>query len=849
MFRTVFQRSWPLFVIVLVWGLFHSQVLTGHQVLFMRDLTFYALPVKHFWLAEVLAGRLPLWTPYLSSGMPFLADPSHQVLYPFNVIFLLPLPLPVTLSLFQIIHQLFAGLAAYGLARTVLGFAEQKETTLSKQSARCIGLATGLTWMLSGYVTCITDNIHYLPGCAWLPLTVACLLRAFKVSSQRFLLWAAVAAVSTALMLLAGDALSPLAAGLFFVVFGLASLQHQSIRRLLLTGGIWALGTVGLAAGQILPTLELVYWSVRRLALTPGEAFAWSTPPQRLIEFLVPYFFGSKYPVHQYIGQAFYPLFHEPWVNSIYWGVLPVLSACLAAWKRVGPARLWFGLAVFCMLLALGNNLLGYELLYKTIPTLSSHRYMEKWLMPASLFGLTAAVLGAQYLWLRLKQGTPFFRVWPFPMIAWPVRLLSQIAILSLLLVTVVQLPAELWIWPHAHERSSEWQGTNYPRQAHVERLSRHFLLLMSLLFAATWVPRSKQRFVLLSLLLVSVVDVAWLNRYNVPLLETELAVREGRPFGAQVLALEKDQVQQPLKVYYDDSVKPAENLRDDSVWDRIAKARGLSEPIDIRQHYWAYRLLYNQERLLYNTAVRYGIAYQNGRFTPLQPLAHQQMDRALTRYNLHTLLRHCGVTHVMTTLRPEHPIYEEATHYKLVDKSPTYNLRTFRVLNTKPRAWLAPNAVFNDDPMQYRFISSQLVAPDLTAEIHRPSRLNRIERAHEMVTHSLKAPLTIERDVPGEIRISITNPYEQTAWLVTTEGYFPGWSALIDGRPVSVEKANHRFISTSVPPGDHKIVLQYHSSRFQWGLALSCLTLLALAVLAARGFKTVERPNAHMIG
>ena len=77
----------PGLIILAIWMVFWWPVISGDAYLYIRDLSLFAVPMKYFTVERFGAGELPMWIPYVSGGMPFLADPSNQVLYPLNVVF------------------------------------------------------------------------------------------------------------------------------------------------------------------------------------------------------------------------------------------------------------------------------------------------------------------------------------------------------------------------------------------------------------------------------------------------------------------------------------------------------------------------------------------------------------------------------------------------------------------------------------------------------------------------------------------------------------------------------------------------------------------------------------------
>jgi len=79
---------------------------------FLRDLTYINHPWRALAAQELAAGRLPLWDPYASLGLPLAANLQSEVFYPFSVPFAL-FDFPSALKVFHLLHFGLAGLLAY----------------------------------------------------------------------------------------------------------------------------------------------------------------------------------------------------------------------------------------------------------------------------------------------------------------------------------------------------------------------------------------------------------------------------------------------------------------------------------------------------------------------------------------------------------------------------------------------------------------------------------------------------------------------------------------------------------------------------------------------------------------
>jgi uncharacterized membrane protein YfhO len=70
---------------------------------------------------------------------------------------------------------------------------------------------------------------------------------------------------------------------------------------------------------------------------------------------------------------------------------------------------------------------------------------------------------------------------------------------------------------------------------------------------------------------------------------------------------------------------------------------------------------------------------------------------------------------------------------------------------------------------------------------------------------------------------------------LVIGDPFYPGWSALLDGKPAPILAADYALRAVALPAGAHTVELTYRSGPLEAGLAISELALLAIALAAAR--------------
>lgn len=78
--------------------------------------------------------------------------------------------------------------------------------------------------------------------------------------------------------------------------------------------------------------------------------------------------------------------------------------------------------------------------------------------------------------------------------------------------------------------------------------------------------------------------------------------------------------------------------------------------------------------------------------------------------------------------------------------------------------------------------------------------------------------------------RLRLRSVSDTGGWMVVSAMTFPGWAASIDGQPAQLFPADYIFSALRVPPGEHEIVLSYHSTPFDVGMLLALGGVAALA-------------------
>jgi hypothetical protein len=92
----------------------------------------------------------------------------------------------------------------------------------------------------------------------------------------------------------------------------------------------------------------------------------------------------------------------------------------------------------------------------------------------------------------------------------------------------------------------------------------------------------------------------------------------------------------------------------------------------------------------------------------------------------------------------------------------------------------------------------------------------------------------------PGSARIVADQSTEvdvetrgsRNALLFLADSYYPGWEALVDGRPAPIYRADYLFRAVPVPSGEHRVRFLFQPESFALGARISGFTLASLLLL-----------------
>lgn len=324
----------------------------------------------------VRSGYLPLWNPYIFSGMPLLASAQVGILFPLNWFYLIFSAATAT-NLMVISSYMVAALGAFLYSRRI--------------GATIAGAAVcSLVWQGSGALVGQISHINIVHTSCIVPWLFWSLeAYATGASYRRGVLLAALIAIQ----FFAGHQQTFVYSLILLTVYAVVmAITNGALRRRYLSALIFVLIGIGIAAIQILPTLELLRNSERSTA--SYEFFSSFSMPKRFaLALFAPYLMGGgdgRLFRAPYIG----PPFYQEMIGYV--GLLAIMLGIIAVLiKRDARTRFWAVVSVVGLLLAFGAYapLQFYRLVYY-VPLLNLFRVPARHVMEADFALAVLAGLG-----------------------------------------------------------------------------------------------------------------------------------------------------------------------------------------------------------------------------------------------------------------------------------------------------------------------------------------------------------------------------------------------------------------------------------------------------------------------
>ena len=772
--RNILSGLVPLVILSFLVLWFCQDLIFQEQVPFLRDLGPYFYPLRFALHESFRSGELPLWNRHLAMGFPLLAAFQSGVFYPPHLLLLMP-PFFTAIRAIFILHFLIAAVGAYYLCR-------------NWKCPPYLSIVGALLFALGGTVVSLTNLLNHFQTAVWLPWVI--------LSWEKLLSWRSWKnflgfTLITAMQFLAG---SP---ELFAISMALVLIDGMKFRQsvpaishgklLSVFLGVNLL-VLGLVMVQVLPTAELFLESRRQQPIPFQEAFHWSLKPGSLLNL---FFLDKEVDLTTSKGMRLFFGREAPFFVSYYLGAISAFGISL--WLYFSSLRekiILLSLVAASLIVALGSYTPIYPFLFRHLPFLGVFRFPEKFFFFTYVLLVYMTLKGLCDLLVHNKDGVkgPFIALAIVCVVWVGLYILSSFNLD--LLARFIALQSGISLSSPDHAKMVAGAMSNLDRQV---VLSLGFLLLIVL-------AKTKAiRLHLFAVLMVSAVfvDLAWAHKSFLFPLHPGFAYENQRILQARETELNR--------FFYFPSGR---DLHPSSV--TVLGRPTLKESIAL-----------SFKNFLPNAGLLYGVDY----FQEIDALGRQPYTDFLFFANQldftrqMKLLRTFNVKHLLAF----RPLAEKGI--TLIRHFPDNFSWLYKIEGTIPRAYVVNKAtVENDSKQVLRLLSGAGFDPTLQVVLDREILISPVRQ--------LKATAKIVR-YENEL-VTIATSADNEAILVLADSYYPGWKAFVDGREEVIRRANLFFRAVPLSGGNHTVEFRYEPRSFTFGLVISAVTLVALAVVAA---------------
>ena len=337
---------------------------------------------RQFGFGQMKAGHIALWNPYTFSGAPFMGGLQSALFYPPNWIYLV-LPPAKAINCEIALHVFLMGLF---IALWV------EHYRLHPMAA----LLAGSIVMFGGafFLHVFAGHLAPMDATAWLPLILLVMDGTLDEPGPK---WILLGIFAFAMQLLAGFPLM-----VFDTVFTCAVYVAIRLRRAprpvdtVLALALVGAGAILITTVQLWTGLQVAADSTRSGGMSFGFVGSFSLPPQNLLTFVVPGFFGNMTSI-QYWGRSFL------WESSVFLGLTGLTMALFGASLKVRQKSAWTAMAALLFVLALGSHTPLLKFFYRHVPGFNFFREPSEFRLPAiclltmlAAFGMDAVIRSAR---------------------------------------------------------------------------------------------------------------------------------------------------------------------------------------------------------------------------------------------------------------------------------------------------------------------------------------------------------------------------------------------------------------------------------------------------------------------
>ena len=342
----------------------------------LTDVFSQLYPWRSLAMDLIRQGSLPLWNAFSFSGYPLLANWQSAPFYPLNLLMLI-----------------FGNTRGYGIMVFLQPILAASFMYIFLRQLKLSRIAAGLGGLVSAYSGFVMVYLEYATIgqiMIWLPLILYLFEKYFEKRQIRYLALSSICLFPV----LTGGFFQPafyviLIASLYFLFRSLSLSGTINKPRLITLGAIFVLIGMATAAIQLVPTAELLKYSIRNLDHNIVEYHYGLLPVQNLVSFLAPDFFGN--PV---TGNYWGAIQYQEATGYFSLIALALVFVGFLSKKRDWRLNLFSGLFIGSIILAFDNPI-GRLVYQFKIPLLSTG-YASRWLIITAFSGAFLAAIAIE---------------------------------------------------------------------------------------------------------------------------------------------------------------------------------------------------------------------------------------------------------------------------------------------------------------------------------------------------------------------------------------------------------------------------------------------------------------------
>lgn len=747
-------------------------------------------------LSQIKDFQLPLWNPYIFSGNLNIASLQSAVFYPLNIFGLV-------LSQFEFWHVLRISPSILGAIFTYIYL---RNLQISKLASFFGAISFGFGPFITTWGEEQVNTPHTI---IWLPLILFCIDKIsnlkgkITISAKGYFSFISLSVVFSIFAGFIQTTIYLIAFAVAYAIFRCGFRRSNTNKYIIIFGAI-AIGIV-ISAIQLLPTAELYFNSARSTIAVDEVIFSFLLPPESLIGYLAPDFFGN--PTTWNFFRRGVATYYE---GVMFVGVGVLIFAIYAVSESFGDKLTKF-LAfsgVIALILTL-NSPISKFFVSLPVPFLSTSIANRLLFIPA--FCLVILATKGVDMWIKSENK----------------KISKYILILgtAYLFLIAYLLDVKFHDFPYFNWGTLTGEDTFKISLRNLVLPIGIFVSLSTLIIATTWKFKDCRKYVVVVAILISFAHLFLFAQKYMSFSDKNLIF----PTTGSLDFIQKNQG------YY--------------------RSWGLGEAYLENNFATQYKIFwpegYNSLNIL--SYAEFTQAMQGGDlesfvFRADAGLGRGDSQELLAKNSRRKLLDIVGVKYVVVE-RADWKLAEENGFKKVFEEPVNSEGKQFGVfenLSVIPRVFLASN--YEGPPQvdstnrtedQIKKLRRELIPQKMLSGDFDSKNVIVLEDPASVSPQFGDGSAEILSYEPNEVVIRTSSIQPKLLYL--SDNFYPGWKAKVDGNEVKVLRANYTFRAVPVFQGDHTVTFYFESFWQRLGTFVSIFGLVTLCVLNLVRFKNAR--------